>query len=329
MAMRLNALGYSTCLADNRRFLHKFLIINNLQINTTMFIDIHVHTLKHSGFPRPGDKQSFALPSQLIAGYDEIGVESACILPEIAPECATTVQSVEEVLEICETYKSRFIPFCNIDPRNLSNSPYAPLGDMAKYYRDLGCKGVGEVTANLPILDPLVQNLFKGVEEAGLPLTFHLSPYVGHDYGLVDAAGLPGLERSLQRFPNLKFFGHSQTFWAEIGRNPTLDDRIGYPQGPVEEEGAVVRLMRTYPNLYGDLSAGSGYNAVHRDRQFGVRFLTEFQDRLMFGTDICQPTMPTLRPLATYLQELRASGEISETVFQKIARENAIRLLNL
>ena len=57
--------------------------------------------------------------------------------------------------------------------------------------------------------------------------------------------------------------------------------------------------------------------------------MTEFQDRLMFGTDICQPTMPTLRPLANYLKELRASGEISETVFQKIARENAIRLLKL
>ena len=200
---------------------------------------------------------------------------------------------------------------------------------MAKYYRDLGCKGVGEVTANLRILDPLVQNLFKGVEESGLPLTFHLSPYVGHDYGLVDDAGLPGLELSLQRFPNLKFFGHSQTFWAEIGPIRSREERFGYPKGPIEEEGAIVRLMRKYPNLYGDLSAGSGFNAVSRDRKFGIQFMTEFQDRLMFGTDICQPTMPTLRPLANYLKELRASGEISETVFQKIARENAIRLLKL
>ena len=32
---------------------------------------------------------------------------------------------------------------------------------------------------------------------------------------------------------------------------------------------------------------------------------------------------------ANYLKERRASGEISETVFQKIARENAIRLLKL
>ena len=272
---------------------------------------------------------SYATPPQLIAGYDEIGVEAACLLPEMAPECATSLMNPEDVLDICAQYPGRFIPFCNIDPRFLSNSPYAPLGDMAKYYRDLGCKGVGEVTANLRILDPLVQNLFKGVEESGLPLTFHLSPYIGHDYGLVDDAGLPGLELSLQRFPNLKFFGHSQTFWAEIGPIKSREERFGYPKGPIEEEGAIVRLMRKYPNLYGDLSAGSGFNAVSRDRKFGIQFMTEFQDRLMFGTDICQPTMPTLRPLANYLKELRASGEISETVFQKIARENAIRLLKL
>ena len=294
-----------------------------------MFIDIHVHTIKRPGYPRLGDKMSYATPPQLIAGYDEIGVESACLLPEMCPECATSLMNAEDVLDICAAYPGRFIPFCNIDPRFLSNSPNAPLGDMAKYYRDLGCKGVGEVTANLRILDPLVQNLFKGVEESGLPLTFHLSPYIGHDYGLVDDAGLPGLELSLQRFPNLKFFGHSQTFWAEIGPIKSREERFGYPKGPIDAEGAIVRLMRKYPNLYGDLSAGSGFNAVSRDRKFGIQFMTEFQDRLMFGTDICQPTMPTLRPLANYLKELRASGEISETVFQKIARENAIRLLNL
>jgi predicted TIM-barrel fold metal-dependent hydrolase len=211
----------------------------------------------------------------------------------------------------------------------MSNSGSAPFDYFFKYYRDLGCKGIGEMCSNLPLLDPLMQNMFKGAEASGLPLTFHMSPFVGYNYGVVDDAGLPGLEACLQRFPKLRFFGHSQTFWAEIGPIRSREERFGYPKGPIEEEGAIVRLMRKYPNLYGDLSAGSGFNAVSRDRKFGIQFMTEFQDRLMFGTDICQPTMPTLRPLANYLKELRASGEISEAVFQKIARENAIRLLKL
>ncbi len=293
-----------------------------------MFIDIHVHTRRHQGFPRLADQQTYASPPELIAAYDRTGIERGVILPGASPECCTQPQSNEEVLEIAATYPGRFIPFCNIDPRSLSNSPYAPLERMLCYYRDLGCKGIGEVTANLRIIDPLVQNLFRSAEIAGIPLTFHLSPYVGYSYGLVDEAGLPGLEESLKRFPKLKFFGHSQTFWAEMGARPTLSERMNYPKGTVQE-GRVPQLMRQYPNLYGDLSAHSGANALIRDRDYAVRFLNEFQDRLFFGTDICQPTMPTLRPLADFLLNLRQQGDIAEEVFQKIARENAIRVLGL
>ena len=297
-----------------------------------MFIDIHVHTARIPGPPRiTGDKLTYATPEELIEEYDEIGVERAVVLPSVNPECAYRVQSNEEALEIAERYPGRFIPFCNVDPRFMTNSSRSPFEWIFKYYRDKGCKGVGEVCANLPILDPLVQAMFKGVEAAGLPLTFHLSPYVGHDYGLVDHAGLPQLEESLRRFPKLKFFGHSQTFWAEMGANPSLNERIGYPKGPIAAEGRIPELMRKYENLYGDLSAGSGFNALDRDRKYAAKFLTEFQDRLFFGTDNCQPKghMHVTRPLAGLLTDMRKTGEISETVFQKVARENAIRVLGL
>ena len=292
------------------------------------FIDIHVHTVRFPGYPRPSEHQTFASPAQLVAGYDEVGIESGVILPQVNPECSTTLQSVEEVLDISRNSGGRFIPFCNLDPRAIMNSPFSPLGDELKYYRDLGCKGVGEVVANLRMLDPLVQNLFKGAEEAGLPLTFHLTPYTGCGYGLVEDPGLRQLEISLQRFPKLKFFGHSQMFWTEISKVTSVYEFFGYPKGPVEE-GAVPRLMRKYQNLYGDLSAESGCNALTRDRAYAVNFLNEFQDRLFFGTDICQPSMETLSPLAEFLRALRDSGEISKIVFRKVARENAVRVLGL
>ncbi len=295
-----------------------------------MFIDIHVHTRRIPAFPRIlGDHLTYATPEELIAAYDRIGIEAAVLLPGVNPECCHGPQSNEEVLELAEKYRGRFIPFCNMDPRALSNSPRAPFGDFFKYYRDKGCKGIGEVCANLRILDPLVQNLFKGAEEAGLPLTFHLSPFLGYSYGLVDESGLPGLEESLKRFPNLKFFGHSQTFWAEMGKVTSVDARMGYPSGLITEEGRVAILMRQYPNLYGDLSAGSGCNALKRDRAYAVKFLHEYQDRLFVGTDICQPTIPTLKPLAEFLLDLKEKGEISDTIFRKVARENAVRVLGL
>ncbi len=294
-----------------------------------MCIDIHVHTRLFPTIPRPASHDTYASPEQLFAAYDEIGVERAVLLPGMNPECSTGVQSNEESLHLAKITNGRFIPFCNADPRMMSNSGSAPFDYFFKYYRDLGCKGIGEMCCNLRLLDPLMQNMFKGAEASGLPLTFHVSPYIGYAYGVVDDAGLPGLETCLQRFPKLRFFGHSQAFWSEIGVPKNFTERVGYPKGAIEEEGAVPRLMRKYPNLYGDLSAGSGCNALARDRKYAAKFLAEFQDRLFFGTDVCQPSMPTMRPLAKLLQEMRANGEITETVFQKVARENAIRELGL
>jgi predicted TIM-barrel fold metal-dependent hydrolase len=290
-----------------------------------MFIDIHVHFRSIPGFSRYG-KQAYATPEQLIKRYDEVGIEKGVVLPGVSPECSYVPQSNEEVIKIANE-TGRFIPFCNIDPRALTNSCHAPLGDILKYYKDQGCKGIGEVTANLSFLDPMVQNLFKGAQEAGLPLTFHIAARFERIYGLYDDPGLPQLEESLKRFPDLKFFGHSQTFWAEMSSLRNEFDRFGYPDYPIDAEGAVPKLMRKYPNLYGDLSAGSGCNALKRDRAYAIKFMNEFQDRLMFGTDICAPDTPT--PLVDFMLNLRDSGDISEDVFNKIAKGNAVRILEL
>lgn len=291
-----------------------------------MFIDIHVHAQRVPGPPRSGNRD-FSSPEWLIERYDKIGVEKAVVLPLVSPECRYTLTTTEDALDVCERYPDRFIPFCNLDPRAISDSPKAPLDQILAYYKERGCKGVGEVTANLRFDDPRVKNLFKHCEAVGLPLTFHISPTMGGNYGLYDEPGLPLLEQALPKFPNLIFLGHSQPFWAEIAALEDLGQRYGYPKTPITGEGAVTRLMRKYPNLHGDLSAGSGHNALARDLDYAAHFMEEFQDRLYFGTDICAPDTPT--PLVDLMLSMRDEGRISEAVFSKIARENAIRLLGL
>jgi len=286
----------------------------------TVFIDIHAHAYRQVG-PR-----RFSTPDQLLERYDRIGVERGVLLPLVSPEIYLP-QSNEEILEIVEAYRGRFIPFCNIDPRAMTNSGDAPLGELLRYYRDRGCKGIGEVMPNMPFLHPMVQNLLRHVEEVGFPLTFDMATRIGGAYGLYDDAGLPQLEQSLRNFPRLIFLVHGPPFWAEIARLETPADRSGYPKSPVKEEGVVPRLMRHYPNLYGDLSAGSGYNALARDPDHAVRFLNEFQDKLLFGLDICAPDNPT--PLVDLLLRLRDTRRISRKAFGKIAHGNAIRLLGL
>ena len=291
-----------------------------------MFIDIHAHAFK-TPFLQIDGRAPFPTPEQLIEHYDKIGVEQAVLLPAVGPEFYPG-QTNEEILEIVERFSGRFIPFCNIHPRAINNSPTAPLSDLFKKYKDKGCKGVGEVTANMPFNDPYMLNFFKHVEIAEMPLTFHIAQCIDNTYGIYDEPGLPLLEETLQKFPGINFLGHSQCFWTEMSPLRDINDREIYPEFPINEEGAVPKLMRKYPNLYGDLSAGSGCNALTRDPEYAVKFMTEFQDRLLFGLDICCPPENT-PALVNFVIKMKDSGKISLDIFNKIAKENAVKLLKL
>ncbi len=290
-----------------------------------MFIDIHTHVTNRPTTRRP-DGSTYTTPGELLAMLDSLGIARAVLLPVMSPEGNHHPVTTEEVLEIAAAFPERFVPFCNIDPRQIGNSPDVDFRDHLRYYRQAGCRGLGEVTANLSFDDPRVLNLFSQCEEMGFPVLFHVGPCFGGCYGLVDEAGLPRLEQCLARFPRLAFIGHSQPFWAEISGDADNANRGGYPQGPVTP-GRVVDLMRRYTNLYGDLSAYSGYNAITRDPAFGLAFLHEFQDRLLFGTDICAPHN---RPRqAEYLRKCLDEGHLSCEAFEKIAWRNAACLLGL
>jgi len=299
----------------------------------TKFVDIHAFAAKEHSmpFPRPGDGKlvhSECTADELIGFYDEMGVEKGIVLVEASPEGCFQTMSNEEVLDICASHPDRLVPGCNVDPRNYYNNMLSPFATVLEWYRDRGCRMLGEVNPSLRILDERVQALFKAAEDVGMPVLFHLAPFVDSGCGLADLPGLPGLELCLQRYPKLKFFGHSEAFWCEMSRYDGQSARFGCPSGRIEEEGRVQELMRRYPNLYGDLSDGSGFNALVRDRAYAAKFLSEFQDRLLFGTGICSPEVQRESPsgLGGFLLDMLSKGEIGEATFDKVAAGNARRI---
>jgi hypothetical protein len=286
-----------------------------------VFIDAHLHMVRRKGLPYNAAGATLATPKELIGMMDRTGVDRGILLP------SPNVEASEDVLEACETYPDRFYPFCNVDLRTGSNSLYADLSFQLNYYKGRGCLGVGEIIANLEFGDPLVQNLFRHCECCELPALFHIAPKRGDCYGLIDTLGLPGLEAALAAFPKLIFIGHSQPFWAEISGDVTAENRNAYPKGPVVPGGAMPMLMDKYPNLYCGWDAGSGYNALTRDPEFGWSFMERFNERILFGTDICSTSNNHRH--AEYLRASRADGHISETVFENISWRNANRLFKL
>jgi len=296
-----------------------------------MIIDVHAHVFafeKRIACCLNG--QSFLWAKELIALMDEKGIDKAVILPLVGAETPTEPQSIGEVLYICDQYPGRFIPFCCIDPR-------LPMPDhqittelfvrILNEYKQLGCKGFGEFTPRLPWHDFRVERLLEACGETCMPVTFHTTTPDSGCYGLLDYVGLPLLEEALAKFPKTSFFGHSPAFWSEISGDLNAGTKHDYNTGRIAEGGAVVRLMRKYPNLYGDLSAGSGYNAITRDPDFTWGFLKEFADRLLFGQDVCSPVQKMNHK--EFLTKALGEGNITKDIYEKIMWKNSSRLLGL
>ena len=296
-----------------------------------MIIDVHAHVYRYPKIkPRGGAGTTFMAAEDQIAVMDRLGIDKAVILPLNNAECPAEPQSIGEVLDICERYPGRFIPFCNVDPR-LPRHPgeitVQDFDNLLRQYADLGCKGIGEVTCRIPWdCNPMLRML-ESAEKLGFAVTFHTITQDVNSYGIIDEIGLPGLEKVAKQFPGVKFFGHSPGFWSEISGDVSPKTKNGYADTPVAPDGTLVRLLREYPNIYGDLSAGSGLNAISRDPQFGYGFMAEFQDRLLLGLDFCSVTNDMQH--ITWLTAARDAGNISPEAYEKIMWQNANRLLDL
>lgn len=278
-------------------------------------IDYHVHIGKIFYGRKP------LTCSKLIKRMDENGIEKAVILPIENPEETHWYNTSDNVLRVCKRYKERLIPFCNVDPRRGLNSENEKfIKNLIEDYAKKGAKGFGEVLANLPFNDKRMKNIYKICGELKLSIVFHLGGVPGKStIGLTDEIGLPFIEEVLNEFPDTLFVAHGPGWWAEISGDVTPEERNTYPKGKIEKEGKVQYLLKNYPNIYADLSAGSAYNALTRDKEYGVEFLNNFYEKLLFATDYLYPEQEL--PIIDYLKNLNIAEEKKRRIMSENARE--------
>ena len=186
-----------------------------------------------------------------------------------------------------------------------------------------GIRVASELKVRLLFDDPDAIRLYHFCGEQKLPITIHLDYPIDHGGGSYPrpnwwyGGSLDAFERALVECPETAFIGHAPGFWAHISGDD-LGTKEVYPAGPVLPGGRVPEILRQYPNLYADLSAGSALNALARDRAFSAAFLVEFQDKLLFGRDYFD----------TRLMDFLLEMDLPADVFDKIAWRNAQRLLD-
>ena len=279
-----------------------------------MIIDFHAHLGKvvHG--------QPVLTVEKLLRFMDAHGIAKSVVLPLVAPEEEDYYYTTEQALADCSKHPDRLIPFANMDPRRGSNDGSYDFYPVLKEYADMGCKGFGEILANLPADDPRMKGIYRacGQLEFCVLFDFRLTTT-----GVIDPIGMPYLEECLKEFPETSFIGHGPGWWAEISADVTEDDKSGYPKGAVKAPGRIDHLLEEYPNLHADLSATSAYNALLRDRALTKSFLEKHHRKLLFGTDrFVKEEEPLMIEL---LHEMQLPQAMAEAIFSG----NAERMLNL
>lgn len=281
-----------------------------------MIIDIHLHLTHQNHF-----STDFASARDMIPYLKQLSIEKGILLSNGED---TPLLSNQECYLIAQEFPEIFYWMCNLDEKEQDT-----IFQRLSTYKKMGAIGIGELMVNRRLSHPFLQEIFRCAEELSLPVLFHMSPQEGFQYGVVDDAGLPLLETILQKYPHLILIGHSQPFWIEIEKNPgtSIEERNAWGSGKISAPGRVVELLRRYPNLYCDLSANSGSCAILRDEDFGISFIQEFQDRLLFGTDMYQVGMSF--PFLSWFQQKVNDGVFSQNIYEKITYQNAFRIFQL
>ncbi|NOY76677.1 MAG: amidohydrolase family protein [Calditrichaeota bacterium] len=246
---------------------------------------------------------------------DSQDIEKAWVLAIENPEEVDYYVTSERVLRSCRPHADRLVPFCNVDPRRGEPGTFDPAPIISRYV-ERGARGFGEMLAGLAIDDPRQMKLYEACEKLEIPVLIHIDGFRNWD-----DLGLPGLERVLKAFPSLILIAHALHWWSEISGDVREEDRSDYPRRPVAAGGRVEELLQNYPNLYGDLSANSGLNALTRDPDFTPGFLRRNQDKLLFGSDLVYRGQPISLP------DVLDNSGVEDAVLQKIYYSNSQRIL--
>ena len=263
-------------------------------------LDIHLHPR------REGDQELEHLRGS--------GVTKAVLLPSVGSE--------ERAKLVMGKHPESFVRFTNADVRQPDAIAKLTAGIKS------GAIGFGELKYPVMLDGPEMRRVYELAADLNVPVLIHFQEG-GWNTGF---SRLPDI---LKAYPKTTFLAHANSWWAHIGAD--VDDKIDYPKGLIKPGGLTDKMLADYPNVYGDLSANSGRNALARDPEFAAAFIARHRAKLIFGSDCgcrdghgtAQPQSPlngkcTARETLTLLQQMAAPE-----LFRQITWTNGMKVLKI
>lgn len=223
-------------------------------------IDFHQHT----------DYKNRA-DADLVAHQRSMGVDLTVLLPAGSRYGLDAgAGRNDSVVALTERHPTEFVFFAN----ELPDIPETRA--VLERYLEAGARGIGEQKFPVACDSAAMRLVYDIARDYAVPVLLHFQ------HGRYNT-GIERFHTVLASYPTVNFIGHAQTWWGNIDLHH--DQAAMYPKTPVTSGGISDRLLADYPNMYGDLSAGSGLNALLRDEEHARGFLDRHQDRLLWASD--------------------------------------------
>ena len=273
-------------------------------------IDAHTHIMPMAA--RGNDPLSV---DQLVDWMDDNGVDYAAVQALDSPEAYPVQAPSWWIIEECEAYDDRLIPFVTIDPRTLHYGEDATA--VLDEHIDRGARGFGELKAGVEIDDEGAMDLYELCAERDLPVLYHTD-----ELAMTDELGLPAHEAVFESFPEVDFIAHAWGWWVHVDGDVETTDRDRAHEGPIESEGRVPELLEEYDNVYADISAGAGWEALSRDEEFTQEFFETHHEQIVFGSDYLFPDqeIQQFQLFETIDLDLEAWADIRYRNFESLLR---------
>jgi uncharacterized protein len=264
-------------------------------------------------------------PASNLAHLDGAGITKANLL--------TRGAALEQVKAVQAAAPGRFIWFSSYDV----TQPDAErvLTQAVKN----GAQGFGEMKFHVAADGPELRRIYALAADLQVPILIHFQE-VDHtpNEGTWSTGFAKTFDSVLKTYPRTTFIGHADAFWANVSAD--YHNEAVYPGGAVKRGGVTDKWLGDYANLFADMSAVSGNNAMARDPEFTADFLKRHQDKLLFGSDCsCRdghgagynnPAAPQMAGKCVARETLSVVERSTSTaIFQKIVWANVHKLLRI
>ena len=267
-------------------------------------IDLHQHT-PYSG--RPAEA--------LVAHQRKMGISKTVMLPAGRKYgLAADAGGNEVVYPFVQENPDEYVFFAN----ELPDIP--ETREVIEKYLKMGAIGIGEQKFPVDCDSKHIQLVASIAQEYDVPVLLHFQHETYNFH-------IERFHKILEQFPKVNFIGHAQTWWGNIDKNH--DQAAMYPETPVTPGGISDRYLSDYPNMYGDLSAGSGQNSMTRDEEQAKEFLKRHQDKVIFGSDCSDSDGEGADCIGANTIAILRRLVPDEVALKKIFHDNAMKIMRI